>query len=96
MTFDKWFARNEAQAILDGIKDGKFATFEQITQALVATGDIGHIQRGMAPQVRSAGLDQALLASPEGTGGAGRGCLVAGSERKHRESPWSESVANVD
>lgn len=82
MTYD------EAKRILDGILEGKLASYGQITTALVVTGDIGHIQRGMAPRVRSPRLDQSLLTAPEGTGSKGCGCLVAGNEGSDIEGPW--------
>lgn len=88
--------RNEAQAILDGIKDGNFATYGQITSALVATGDYGHVQRGMAAHLRSTGLDQAIQIAFEGTGASGCRCLVARNQGKHCQGAWPGSVANVD
>lgn len=82
MTYD------EAKRILDGILEGKLASYGQITAALVVTGDIGHIQRGMASGMRSPLLDQPLPTAPEGTGPAGSGRLVAENEGRDIESPW--------
>ncbi len=82
MTYD------EAKRILDGILEGKLVTYGQITQALVVTGDIGHLQRGMATGMRSPFLDQSLFTAPQGTGPAGSGRLVAGNKGRDIESPW--------
>ena len=90
MTYD------EAKSILDGILEGRTASYGQITQALVVTGDIGHIQRGMAPHLRSTGLDQAVQTAHQGTGAAGSGCLVAANKGKHCQGSWPGSVANAD
>lgn len=90
MTFD------EAQALLDKLKEGQTFEYGQITAALVATGDIGHIQRGMAAGMRSAGLDQALQTANEGTRASSSGRLVATDEGKHCQSAWPGSVETVD
>lgn len=88
--------RNEAQAILDGIKDGKFATYGQITAALVATGDYGHVQRGMAADMRSPLLDQTVCVTPKGTWHTGCGYLVARNQGTDRKDTWPGCAANVD
>lgn len=78
----------EGHKLLNRLLDGQTFEYGQITAALVATGDIGHIQRGMATGMRSPLLDQPLPTAPQGTGPAGSGRLVAGNERRDIESPW--------
>lgn len=79
MTYD------EAKRILDGILEGKLASYGQITAALVATGDL---DRGMAAGMRSQGLDQALQIADQGTGPTGSGRLVASDKGSHTEDAW--------
>jgi hypothetical protein len=66
----------------------KKITYGQITQNLVATGEIGHIQRGMAARMRSQGLDQAVQVADQGTGAPRSGQLVAGNEANDLQSAW--------
>lgn len=66
----------------------KKMTYGQITQALVATGDIEHVQRGMAARMRSQGLDQAVQVADQGTGPTRSGQLVAGNEGINTQSAW--------
>lgn len=87
---------NEAKNILDGILEGRAASYGQITAALVVTGDIRHLQRGMATHLRSTGLDQAVQILHEGTGASGCGCLVAGNQGKNCQGPWPGCIANVN
>jgi hypothetical protein len=82
MTYD------QAQELLNQIKEGKTFPYDQITAALVATGDIGHIQRGMAARVRSQGLDQAVQVANQRTGAPRSGQLVAGNEGSDTQSAW--------
>jgi len=67
----------------------KKMTYEQITQNLVATGEIGHIQRGMAARMRSQGLDQSVQIANQGTGPTCSGQLVAGNEGSNTQGAWS-------
>ena len=90
MTFD------EAQALLDKLKEGQTFEYGQITAALVATGDIGHIQRGMAAGLRGPLLDLAVCAAPQGTGAAGSRYLVAGNEGTDWSNTGTGCVATVD
>ena len=66
----------------------KKMTYGRITQAAVVTGDVGHLQRGMASRVRSQGLDQAVQVADQGTGAPRSGQLVAGTEGSNTQSAW--------
>lgn len=82
MTYD------QAQELLNQIKEGKTFPYDQITAALVATGDIGHVQRGMATRMRSQGLDQPVQVADQRTGPTCSGQLVAGNEGSDLQGAW--------
>ena len=90
MTYD------EAKRILDGILEGKLASYGQITEALVVTGDIGHLQRGMAAGMRSPLLDQPLFVAPQGTWPTGSGRLVEGNQGTDCQSAGESRVVDSD
>lgn len=75
--------RNEAHAILDGLKNGIQASQHQINLALFTTGDIGTDAR-----VRSAGMDQTLSGQSE-RGWTERSAVVMGTDnRSDFEIAW--------
>ena len=77
--------RDEGHALLNKMREGQTFDYEQITAALVATGDL---DRGMAARMRSQGLDQGLQIADQGTGPTGSGRLVASDKRSHTEGAW--------
>ena len=93
--------RDEGNLLLDKLKEGQTFSYDQITAALVATGDIAgwreaHLVGSLAAGMRSQGLDQAVQVADQGTGAAGGRCLVAGNEGSHFEGQGSTVVGYVD
>ena len=85
--------RDEGHAILNKMMEGQTFPDDQITEALIATGDIAgwrepELDGSLAAGMRSQGLDQAVQVAHQGTGSEIRGCLVAGHEGSHLESAW--------
>ena len=85
--------RDEGHALLNRMREGQTFAYEEITAALVATGDLAgwretHLVGSLAAGMRSQGLDQAVQVAHQGTGSEIRGCLVAGHEGSHLESAW--------
>jgi hypothetical protein len=77
--------RDEANALLNRMREGQTFEYGQITAALIATGDL---DRAMAAGMRSQGLDQALQIANQGTGPTSSGRLVAADEGNHNENSW--------
>ena len=85
--------RDEGHALLNKMREGQTFDYEQITAALVATGDIAEWQEpevvgSLAAGMRSQGLDQALQIANQGTGPTGSGRLVAANKGSHTEGAW--------
>jgi len=85
--------REEARALLNQIKEGQTFEYEQITAALIATGDLAgwrepNVVRFLATGMRSQGLDQAIQIARQGTREAPSGCLVGADQGNDTESPW--------
>ena len=85
--------RDEGYALLNKLVDGQTFSYDEITAALVATGDIAgwreaHLVGSLAAGMRSQGLDQAVQIADQGTGAPCGRCLVAGNEGSDIESPW--------
>jgi len=85
--------RDEGHQLLNKLKEGQTFFYDEITAALVATGDVagwyeGHLFRGMATGMRSEGLDQAVQTAHQGTGASGSGCLVAANQGRDIEGAW--------
>lgn len=86
--------RNEGHATLNKARDGQKVDDEQITAALIATGDLAgwretHVVGSLAAGVRSQGVDQAAQTASQGTGPTRSGRLVAANEGSHTEIAWS-------
>jgi kynureninase len=85
--------RDEGHALLNQIREGQTFEYEQITAALIATGDLAgwretHLVGSLAAGMRSQGLDQAIQTSRQRTGQTPSGCMVGADEGKNSESPW--------
>jgi len=73
--------------LLDAAREGQQFSYEQITAALIATGDL---DGGMAQGMRSTGMDEPLESSAERQGDAvGKSLVVKGDLKDQRDSrPW--------
>jgi len=65
--------RDEGNLLLDKIKEGQTFSYDQITAALVATGDLAgwretHLVGSLAAGMRSQGMDYALPQKDAGNG----------------------------
>lgn len=84
--------RDEGHQLLDKLKEGQTFSYDQITAALVATGDIAgwyeeHLVGRMAAGMRSEVLDRPVQAALQRTGQEGSGRLVEGNEGTDFETP---------
>jgi hypothetical protein len=84
---------DEGHLLLDKIKEGQTFEYEQITAALIATGDLAgwretHLVGSLAAGMRSQGLDQAIQIARQRTGDAHGKCLVGANEGGHPEGAW--------
>ena len=73
--------------LLDAVREGQDYSYEQITAALIATGDL---DRGMAQGMRSTGMDDAMERPAERQGDTvGESLVVKGDLKDQRDSrPW--------
>ena len=73
--------------LLDAVREGQNYSYEQITAALIATGDL---DGGMAQGMRSTGMDEPLERPTERQGDAvGKSLVVKGDIKDQRDSrPW--------
>lgn len=84
--------RNEGHALLNQIREGQTFEYEQITAALIATGDLAgwretHLVGSLAAGMRSQGLVAPVEAAPTGTWNQVGECLVGADDRENRENP---------
>jgi hypothetical protein len=84
--------RDEGHLLLDKIQEGQNFDFEQITAALIATGDLAgwretHLVGSLAAGMRSTGLVAPVQESPAREGNQAGECLVVGHDRENRENP---------
>lgn len=85
--------RDQGHLLLNKIQEGQTFDFDQITAALIATGDLAgwretHLVGSLATGMRSQGLDQTLQIANQGTGPTSSGRLVASDEGNHIENSW--------
>ena len=73
--------RLEANKLLDKLREGHRFTFEQISAALYATGDLHDPMRGL-------GMETTLQGQDEGAGQGEGSKLVAASEGRHSPNSW--------
>ena len=73
--------------LLDAVREGQDFSYEQITAALIATGDL---DGSLAAGVRSTGMDDAVERPAERQGDAvGESLVVKGDLKDQRDSrPW--------
>ena len=84
--------KDKARLLLDKIREGQTFEDEQITAALIATGDLAgwretHLVGSLAAGMRSQGLVAPVQDLPTGTRGAVGECLVGADDRENRENP---------
>ncbi len=74
--------RLEANKLLDKLREGQKFTFEQISAALYATGDLHDPMRGE-------GMEGSLQAEGQAAGQGESPELVAASESRHSQDSWA-------
>lgn len=84
--------RNEGHFLLNKIQEGQTFDFDQITAALIATGDLAgwretNLVGSLAAGMRSQGLVAPVEDSPAREGNQAGECLVVGHHREDRENP---------
>ena len=84
--------RDQGHLLLNKIKEGQTFDFDQITAALIATGDLAgwreaNLVGSLAAGMRSQGLVAPVEDLPTREGNQGGECLVVGSDRENRENP---------
>jgi len=71
-----------ANKLLDKAREGHRFTFEQISAALYATGDLHDPMRGE-------GMEESLQAEDQAIGQGESSNMVVSSERRHSENSWA-------
>jgi hypothetical protein len=84
--------RDEGHLLLNKIKEGQTFDFDQITAALIATGDLAgwretNLVGSLAAGMRSQGLVAPVQDSPAREGNQVGECLVVGHDNENRENP---------
>jgi hypothetical protein len=84
--------RDEGHYLLNKIQEGQTFDFDQITAALIATGDLAgwreiNLVGSLAAGMRSQGLVASVQDSPAGEGNQAGECLVVGHDSENRENP---------
>jgi hypothetical protein len=84
--------KTEGAFLLDKVREGQIYDFEQITTALIATGDLAgwretHLVGSLAAGMRSQGLVAPLENLQAGTRDKVGECLVGADDRENRENP---------
>jgi hypothetical protein len=84
--------RNEGHFLLNKIQEGQTFDFDQITAALIATGDLAgwretNLVGSLASGMRSQGLVAPVQDSPAREGNQAGERLVVGHDRENRENP---------
>lgn len=85
--------RDDGHGLLNRLQEGQNFDHEQITAALIATGDLAgwresEVVGSLAAGMRSQGLDQAVQVADQGTWPTGSGRLVATDQGSHIEGAW--------
>ena len=81
--------RDEGHALLNRMREGQTFAYEEITAALVATGDLAgwrepEVVGSLAAGMRSQGLDQAVQRETAPGGGQQSDCLVERNDQSNR------------
>lgn len=84
--------RDEGHYLLNKIQEGQTFDFDQITAALIATGDLAgwretNLVGSLAAGMRSQGLAAPVENSPAREGNQAGERLVVGHDRENRENP---------
>jgi hypothetical protein len=84
--------RDEGSQLLNKLQEGQHFDFDQITAALIATGDLAgwretHLVGSLAAGMRSQGLVAPVQDSPAREGNQVGECLVVGHDNENRENP---------
>jgi hypothetical protein len=84
--------RDEGHYLLNKIQEGQTFDFDQITAALIATGDLAgwretNLVGSLAAGMRSQGLVATVENSPAREGNQAGERLVVGHDRENRENP---------
>jgi hypothetical protein len=84
--------REHGHELLNKLQEGQTFDFDQITAALIATGDLAgwretHMVRFLATGMRSQGLVAPVQDSPAREGDEVSQPLVAANDRENRENP---------
>ena len=84
--------REDGHQLLNKLQEGQPFEFEQITAALIATGDLAgwretHLVGSLAAGMRSQGLVAPVQDSPAREGNQAGECLVVGHDSENRENP---------
>lgn len=93
--------RDEGHLLLDKIQEGQNFDFEQITAALIATGDLAgwretHLVGSLAAGMRSQGLVAPVETASTGTWNQVGECLVGADDRENREKPRAWCCAYLE
>jgi hypothetical protein len=84
--------KQKAHDLLNKVREGQNFDFEQITAALIATGDLAgwretHLVGSLAAGMRSEGLVAPVQDLPAGTRDTNGECVVGANNRENRENP---------
>jgi len=84
--------RDQGHLLLNKIQEGQTFDFDQITAALIATGDLAgwretNLVGSLAAGMRSQGLVATVENSPAREGNLASERLVVGHDRENRENP---------
>ena len=84
--------REHGHELLNKLQEGQSFDFEQITAALIATGDLAgwretHLVGSLAAGMRSQGLVASVQDSPAGEGNQVCERMVDGHDSENRENP---------
>lgn len=84
--------RDDGNKLLNSLLDGQILSYDQISDALAATGDIAgwrktHLVRSLAAGMRSQRMVAPVEDLPAGTRDTAGECLVGADDRENRESP---------
>jgi len=84
--------RDEGHQVLNKLQEGQIFDFDQITAALIATGDLAgwretHLVGSLAAGMRSQGMAAPVQESPAREWNQVGECLVVGHDSENRENP---------
>ena len=74
--------KEQANQLLNKVRDGQKFSFEQISAALFATGDL-------YDRMRSEGMEEPLQIKSPGVGQSSSSDLVGLSKKRHTENSWA-------